>query len=618
MALSVSSRAQSEPDSVLTIDLARHYFASPAAEISARAELSAALTHLGQFKGHLNSSSRLLAALRANDLVQKLSYKHGSYLGLRCSMDRADPACAAAAQINADVAAKTAFLNPEILAIPQERLQGFYAAEPGLSEYRFALDNIGRAAPHVLAPEPAELLDKFAAAITGWQYSLYGQVVSQIPFGMVQAADGTLDVIRQRNLIAASTDSRVREDGFRKRYAGYARQRELLAFALIHTAQAQDMLAKAHRYPDAPGRKYISLYFKPEQVRGLLTRIAQLGDIVKRYQRIRAQDIEQQYHQPAHPWDMSAPAPGLVPPRYSLAEARSVLHKALNGLGPEYQRAFDELLDPALGRADILPGGARNRYAGGFSVGFPGSISALFIGRYDGTFKDLSVIAHEGGHAAHRALMDLNGVVPSYSAGPNFLFESFAAFNELLLADHLASQASEPALRRYYREQWMNIKGLDAFYGAQDALLEQAIYDGVAKGSVKNADDLDNLTAKVDGQFSIFPAQFDELRTRWATMSLAYEDPLYDINYVYGGLLALKYFQLYTTNPGEFAPRYIALLKNGFDRPPAALLERFLKINLYDPALLDDALTLLGRRMDQLTDTQGINDRTRIPKRFGS
>ncbi len=52
-----------------------------------------------------------------------------------------------------------------------------------------------------------------------------------------------------------------------------------------------------------------------------------------------------------------------------------------------------------------------------------------------------------------------------------------------------------PELKRYYRERWMSIKGLDAFYGAQDALLEQAIYDGVAGGTVRNADDLDKSNA---------------------------------------------------------------------------------------------------------------------------
>ncbi len=196
--------------------------------------------------------------------------------------------------------------------------------------------------------------------------------------------------------------------------------------------------------------------------------------------------------------------------------------------------------------------------------------------------------------------MSANGVSPSYAQGPHFLFESFAIFNELVLADFMAGHAATPELKRYYRERWMSIKGLDAFYGAQDALLEQAIYDGVAAGTVRNADDLDSLTLKIDGQFSQFPASTPELRTRWAMVSLMYEDPLYDVNYVYGGLLALKYYDLYTTKREWFVPRYIALLKNGFNQPPAELLKQFLGIDLSGPSLLNDDLVLLSRRLDQL------------------
>jgi oligoendopeptidase F len=297
---------------------------------------------------------------------------------------------------------------------------------------------------------------------------------------------------------------------------------------------------------------------------------------------------------------MSVPVPGFAPPATSLEQARNVYHEAFAGLGIEYQTAFDALLDPANGRADVLPGGAASRYGGGFSIGGAGSTSILFFGRYDGTFKDLSVIAHEGGHATHRQLMNANHVAPSYDHGPHFLFESFAEFNELVLADYMADHAAQPELKRYYREQWMNIKGLDAFYGAQDALLEQAIYDGVAGGTIRDADDLDRLTVKIDSQFSQFPASTPELRNRWATVSLMDEDPLYDVNYAYGGLLALKYYHLYTTRKEWFVPRYVSLLKNGFDAPPAELLKRFLDIDLTGAGLLKDGLAVLNTRLDQM------------------
>jgi oligoendopeptidase F len=262
--------------------------------------------------------------------------------------------------------------------------------------------------------------------------------------------------------------------------------------------------------------------------------------------------------------------------------------------------AFDALLDAQNGRADVLPGGTSGRYQGGFAIGFPGSTSILFFGRYDGSFKGLSVIAHEGGHATHRSLMYAHDVTPLHADGPSFLFESFAVFNELMLADYMAEHSSDLHLQRYYREQWMSIKGLDAFYGAQDALLEQQIYDAVSAGSIRGADDLDKVTQSVDGQFSIFATSTPELRNRWVAVSLMYEDPLYDVNYVYGALLALKYYQLYGTNREDFVPRYIALLKNGFDAPPAALLKQFLNIDLTDPSLLTDDLNLLNKRLSEL------------------
>jgi oligoendopeptidase F len=587
----------------LSADLGRYYFASPEAEVAARADLDSALERLETFKGHINTGPQLLHALQSYETVLKLYRHHEGYLHLRCSQNRRDAACDENEKLGSEVSRRTSFLNPEVLVIPERRLQAFMASLPPLEIYRFAITDIRREAGHVLAAPEQGLLDRFHPETAGWQYELYAQVLAGIPFGTVQTPAGPLDVIRQRNLLASSPDPHVRKEAFKLRYEGFASRRDLLAFALIHTVGAQDSLAKAHSYQDAPSRKYSGMYLDPAQTRLLLNLMAQHGEIAKRFEKIRAADFERAYGTPMQAWDLAAPQAGLVLPVTPLADTGRIFHDAFAGLGAEYQAAFDALLNSTNGRADILPGGAPNRYTSGFSVGFTGSTSMLFFGRYDGTFKDLSVIAHEGGHAVHRALMTAQNVQPLYADGPSFLFESFAMFNELLLADYLSNHA-DPQLQRFYREQWMGIKGLDAFYGAQDALLEQQIYDGVSEGRVRGADDLDKLTQQVDEQFSIFPSTTPELRNRWAAVSLMYEDPLYDVNYVYGGLLALKYYQLYSSNSAEFVPRYIALLKNGFDAQPVALLKRFLNIDLLSPSLLTEDLDLLNTRLNQLEGPQ--------------
>ena len=598
--IAVASTQAQTPAGALTANLARYYFVSPEAEIAARADLETALNLLGNFKESMNSGPRLLQALQAYEEVLKLYHRHDGYLHLRCSQDRKAAACADDEQLQSKVSAGTAFFDPEIIAISPEKLQAFFISEPKLKKYGFALDDIRHDAQHTLPGPEQALLDQFQPQIGDWQYDLYEQILSSISFGTLQTAKGPLDVIRQRNLLAASADPHVREEAFNRRWNGLASRRDLFAFTLLQTVQAQQALAKAHRYTDAPSRKYLSMYLDPAQTRGLLKEMAQHGDIAKRFEAIRAEDFQRAFNAPMQAWDISAPEPGFSPPIVAIADLPRIYHEAFAGLGTEYQSAFDALLNPANGRADVVAGGAPNRYTGGFSIGFVDTPSILFFGRYDGTFKDLSVIAHEGGHATHRSLMSANQVVPLNASGTSFLFESFAEFNELVLADYLADHAADPRLRRYYREQWMAIKGLDAFYGAQDALLEQEIYDGVEAGRIHTAGDLDKVSAAVDGQFSVFPGNTPQLHNRWIAVSLMYEDPLYDVNYVYGGLLALKYYQLYTADRERFVPQYVALLKNGFDAPPDVLLKRFLNIDLSSPSLLQDDLELLKRKMDTL------------------
>ena len=90
------------------------------------------------------------------------------------------------------------------------------------------------------------------------------------------------------------------------------------------------------------------------------------------------------------------------------------------------------------------------------------------------------------------------------------------------------------------------------------------------------------------------------MRTQWITSSLFYDDPLYDINYVYGSLLALKYYELYRRDPAAFVPRYAALMRNGFDAPAEVLLRRHLGIDLRDPRLVSDAVHILEEKLNLL------------------
>jgi len=599
-----SMQARSTSTGEQHIDQSRYFFATSADEQNERKALDAALTALEKHKGHVAvDANSLLATLREYDAVQSLGARHTRYLHLLCARDRnGGTSCADEDKLGAEIASRAAFIDSEILAAEPATLDAFAAHEPALAPYRYQLAMIERQREHRLDADAESLIDRLSPSITGWQYPLYERTVGRIAFGTVKTAAGDLDVIKQRALIAVDPDRSAREQRFRKLWAGYRSERDAIAFALLQTAEAGNAMAKIRKFPNAPDARYFDLQLDPASTRRLIETLAGKGGLMKRFERIRADDVHRLHHiEKPEIWDIDLPPPST--PRYSLDEARTILHTSLGALGTRYRDRFDALLDPRNGRFDVMSGGTqpRTRAGAGFSLGFPGTTAVLFVGAFNGTYKDLSVIAHEGGHATHRDLMNTHGVRPEYASGPSYLFESFAEFNELLLADSLASHARDAELKRYFREQFLAIKGLGFLFGAEDAALEQAVYDGVLDGSLKGPDDLDALALKSDGRFSGWIAQYPELGSRWAALQLAYEDPLYYVNYLYASLLALNYYQRWKEAPDAFARRYVALLENGFDAPPDDLLRRFLGIDIADETkLVDVAVSAVDTELGQL------------------
>jgi oligoendopeptidase F len=582
-------------------DLQRNFFASPAAEKAGRAGYQAALKELEGLKGRVAASpSNLLRAFTLYDKALVEFIRHYTYLYLRYAVNTKDEASdTEAREMDADFSARTAFLRQELTRTDERTLDTFAKREPALKGYLFAAESARRHRPHTLSLKEEETLAALSDAATGWQYDLYQSLLRRTRFGTVKTPEGELDVRRQRAAVAAHPDRAVREEGFKKLYAGYASQRDLYAFALVRLAAARNRLARARHFEDAPSEVFFDSYLSREEVSNLLERIAGLADVYKRYQRLRAEEAARRLgYADVALWDINASTSGERPPRFTIEEARRVIREALAPLGPDYGRQLALLLDPADGRMDIVPGD--DRKSGGFSKGFPGVTTVFFSGGFAGSYNDVRVLAHESTHAVHRQLMADNHVRPVYAEGPHYLFESFAIFNELLLPDYLYRNASDPRLRRYFLEQFFEGKGMTMFSVAQEEAVELAVYEGVGRGAVGSADDLDALTKQVAARYSVWAGRHDELKMQWMTSPLFYEDPLYDINYVYGALLALKYYEMYTRDPAGFVPRYLALMRNGFDAPPAALLKRFLDIDPRDPRLLADAVRLLEEKVNLL------------------
>jgi oligoendopeptidase F len=582
---------QPEQTAQYHINFARIFFASPEAEKAERAKLEATLKDLESLKGKIErSADNLQRALQLNDRVQIQFQRHYSYLYLRNAVNTKDEtSLAESSALEAEVTARTAFLKQELMQLADQPLAAFVAQQPSLKKYLFAIESLRRYRPYTLSLKEEELLSATEPLNNDWQYELYKKLIAHTPFGTVRSTPGP----------------KAREEGFKLGYAGFASQRDLYAFTLMRLAAAGTRMAQLRHYEDAASRAYFGRYWSKVEVNDLLEQLTRQADLYKRYQRLRADHVKKiSGSEDVNLWDLSVRPAGLQLPRFTIDQASQIMRDALAPLGTEYGGELARLLDPTNGRMDIVPG--INRKSGGFSRGFIGFDSVFYSAGFTGSYNDVRVLTHESTHAIHRQLMNRNH--PGYASGPNYLFESFAIFNELLLPDYLCRHETDPLRQQYFAEQFLEGKGMIMFVVAPEAALEQAIYEGVAQGSIKGADDLDALTKRIYSEFSIWPKKHDELKYQWMNIPLMYEDPFYDINYIYGGLLALKFYELYTRDPKQFIPRYLALMSNGFDAPPSALLKRFLDIDLNDPRLVSDACRILEGKVQQLEAIYSAQD----------
>jgi oligoendopeptidase F len=254
------------------------------------------------------------------------------------------------------------------------------------------------------------------------------------------------------------------------------------------------------------------------------------------------------------------------------------------------------LLDPANGRLD-LTGGSHRAHTGTSITAYDAPVAFYFSG-YDGSLKSVSTIAHEGGHAIHRELMNASGIPLYERTGPHYLFEGYAIFNELLLLDHATQVAKTSTEREYALERLLWKLSAELFMSAEETAFERSLYTEASGHALLDRADIDAIYRKSIAPYEYWPMSDVGNSREWMRKSLLFEDPLYLVNYLYAAVVAVALYDRSHTDP-DFAAKYERMLRRGFDAPPQTLLAS-MGIRLDDPALVKAASRLFQAKTEQL------------------
>lgn len=562
------------------------YFASPTTETAARSALETEIAELPVLASP--SPGDLLAYLRRTENLLADNQRHMAYLHLRASLDIDDHDAADAYRSSQnDGNTLMAKVKSSLRSVGKAGFDNAAKSEPALTHYAYVLDRAVRGLPHELPPAEQTIVDDLADEGSTALWNTYQKTRRATVYGSVHTADGDLDAGKDADRLGANASREIRQQAWRQRQAATAANAETYAALLIGVVRINDRTAHLEHFADAPDAAYFSRQFDRADVDATALAVQRNASVLMDYQRLRAAQIGRSAAiADVHSWDMSLPPQGFTIPTFDYERIRLTVPAALAPLGRDYVARFTALLDPAAHRTD-LAAASGNRVNDAFSIAASGVPPGLFLGRWDSSLKGASVVAHEGGHALHSELMSAHGVSAFYNHGPSWMHEALAILNEMLFYEYLYRHAPDTSTRAYFLQAQLDEMTFEIFTSAEEAQLEESIYDGVTSGKVRGAADLDALTLAVTSRFEIWPGIDPELKHAWIGKRLMFQDPLYLANYLYAGLVATKMFAMATKDPHDFQKRYAAMMAVGFDAPPREILRRFFGRDLTPSDLVD-------------------------------
>lgn len=410
------------------------------------ASLSRQIKEFVQYQGKLGDDGKiLLAAFQEMDRLSCSLEKIYVYANQRYHEDTGNhkyqELSARAARLEMEVSQALSFAEPEIMEIPEERLELFYEQVPGLEQYRRKLDECLRMKPHILSKEMEELLAQTGEMANGPQniFSMFQN--ADLTFGKI-LVDGKETELTQGNFvrILESKDREVRKQAFCQVYAKYKEFQNTLAAAYSANLSKDIFYAKARKYSSsldmALAQGNIPREVYTQLIEAVHSKLPAMYEYVKLRKKILGLDE-------IHMYDVYVPIVDKVEKEIPFEEAKEIVKEGLSILGEDYVALLEEGFSNRW--IDIYEN--KGKRGGAYSWGAYGTHPYVLL-NYQGNLNHVFTLAHEMGHALHSYHSD-QAQPFTYAGYFIFVAEVASTCNEALLIHYLLKKAQDDKEKAY-------------------------------------------------------------------------------------------------------------------------------------------------------------------------
>lgn len=489
------------------------------------------------------------------------------------------------------VGAAFSFATPEIMAIPEEALEGFYKAAPGLERYRRYLNNERRRREHTLSAAEERLLAA-AGEMANAPETVFGSFLNaDMRYPDAVDSEGKPHALSQSTFVPLeeSGDRALRKSAYENLYNTLGGMRNTAAGLLDAQNKQQKFFATARKYGSAREAAMDRTNVPVAVYDNLIEAVHRNMDKMHRYVRLRKKLLGVDE---LHFYDVYTPLLKDEPAKIPFAQAKQTVYDALYPLGDGYRAILKEGFENRW--IDVYEN--QGKRGGAYSAGT--KVHPFVLLNYSGSLDSQFTLAHEMGHALHSYLSNKhqNQIDSDYVI---FVAEVASTCNEALLMEYLLKKTTDKKERVFLINHFLDQFKGTIYRQTMFAEFEKFMGAAVDAGQTLTADMLCAEYARLCklyyGEDMVVD---DQIAMEWARIPHFYYN-YYVFQYATGYSAAIALSRRILREGESAVKDYLGFLSGGCSKSPIDLLKGA-GVDMTSPAPVNDALQLFGELLDEM------------------
>lgn len=418
-------------------------------------KLQKGIEKLQKFEGTLaQSAENLLEMQVTSDELNKIAEKVYVYANQRLHEDTGNAyyqgLAAKAQMLLVQMSEAGAYIEPEILAIPEDKLEEMLKFQ-GLQKYVTYYRRLLRSKKHILSKEMEEMLAGVAEVAEGPKDTFMMFNNADVKFPVITGEDGEPVEITHGKYgkLLECQNREVRKAAFEGLYETYGKFKNTLAAAYRANVKQAGFFAKARKYASSLEASLDGSHIPVEVYNSLIESVHAYLPALHEYMKVRKEKLGVEE---LHMYDLYVPMVGEADKKIGYEEAKDIVLAGLAPLGEEYlgllKKSFSE------GWIDVYEN--EGKRSGAYSWGAYGTHPYVLL-NYQDNLNNVFTLAHEMGHALHSYYSDETQEY-IYAGYKIFVAEVASTCNEALLIRYLLDNSKDDKekayLLNYFLEQF--------------------------------------------------------------------------------------------------------------------------------------------------------------------